>query len=293
MKDIICWWSGGITSAIACKLAIDLYGEDRCRVVFIDTKNEHDDVYRFMQDCEKLYNLPIETISSIPSHYESIEDVWYKHKQLNTANGAICSNVLKRKARERWEKDNTWTHQVFGFETDKKELNRAIAMKLDHAHTKPIFPLLMFGMTKEDCIEYIKPYGIELPIAYRLGFSNSNCLKSFCISGGIGYWQKIQREFPEQFSKMAKIEHDLTSIRGYQVTMLKDQSKEAKQKIKDTGDKRAHLVFLKKHPDYPYNKCIDDMEGREPKPLTDCNGFCGLDDMNGRNPTELELNYQD
>lgn len=22
MEDIICWWSGGITSAVACKLAI-------------------------------------------------------------------------------------------------------------------------------------------------------------------------------------------------------------------------------------------------------------------------------
>lgn len=38
MKDIICWWSGGITSAVACKLAIDMYGKDRCRVIMIDTK---------------------------------------------------------------------------------------------------------------------------------------------------------------------------------------------------------------------------------------------------------------
>jgi hypothetical protein len=27
-KDIIAWWSGGITSAVACKLAIDLYGRE-------------------------------------------------------------------------------------------------------------------------------------------------------------------------------------------------------------------------------------------------------------------------
>jgi hypothetical protein len=24
-KRIICWWSGGITSAVACKLALDLF----------------------------------------------------------------------------------------------------------------------------------------------------------------------------------------------------------------------------------------------------------------------------
>lgn len=25
-RGIICWWSGGITSAVACRLAIDLFG---------------------------------------------------------------------------------------------------------------------------------------------------------------------------------------------------------------------------------------------------------------------------
>jgi 3'-phosphoadenosine 5'-phosphosulfate sulfotransferase (PAPS reductase)/FAD synthetase len=229
MKDIVCWWSGGVTSAVACKLAIDLYGPKRCRVVFIDTKNEDPDTYRFKLDCSKWYGLDIETISSIPEHYDSIQDVWYKHKQLNTANGAICSNVLKRKARERWEKENTWTHQVFGFETDKKELNRALAMKLDHAHTKPIFPLLMYGMDKQECIDLLNRNGLEVPRAYQYGYLNNNCLNTGCISGGIGYWQKLKKDFPDKFDAMAKIEHELTDLRGYQVTMLKDQSKEAER----------------------------------------------------------------
>jgi len=30
-NDIICWWSGGITSAIACKITLDTYGLERCR----------------------------------------------------------------------------------------------------------------------------------------------------------------------------------------------------------------------------------------------------------------------
>ena len=33
-KDIICWWSGGVASAVACH-------------------NEHEDTYRFKDDCEK------------------------------------------------------------------------------------------------------------------------------------------------------------------------------------------------------------------------------------------------
>ena len=48
---IICWWSGGITSAVACKLAIDEYGTGNCKVIMLDTRNEHDDTYRFLSDC--------------------------------------------------------------------------------------------------------------------------------------------------------------------------------------------------------------------------------------------------
>jgi NH3-dependent NAD+ synthetase len=29
----ICWWSGGITSAVACKLAIDMFGKDNCDIL--------------------------------------------------------------------------------------------------------------------------------------------------------------------------------------------------------------------------------------------------------------------
>ena len=62
---VICWWSGGITSAVACKVAIDLYGKDNCEVIMIDTHNEHSDTYRFKDDCSKWYGLPIKTISAI------------------------------------------------------------------------------------------------------------------------------------------------------------------------------------------------------------------------------------
>lgn len=50
-KDIICWWSGGVTSAVAIWLAIELFGKDRIRIIFIDTFNEHSDTYRFKDDC--------------------------------------------------------------------------------------------------------------------------------------------------------------------------------------------------------------------------------------------------
>ena len=51
-------------------------------------------------------------------------------------------------------------------------------------------------------------------------------------------------------------------------------------------------MFLKKHKDYPNNKSIDDMKGRPVEPLVDCNGFCGVDDLNPRNKTIDQLNFE-
>ena len=57
---------------------------------------------------------------------------------------------------EKWEKENpNFTHQVFGF--DISESNRAISMKLNNPHTKPIFPLQFHGLTKRKyCQKKIK-----------------------------------------------------------------------------------------------------------------------------------------
>lgn len=242
---------------------MDLFGSDSCEIIFIDTHNEAEDTYRFKADCEKWYGKEI--LSVWNPKYQSIQEVWYKFKSLNVANGAICSSELKRAVRLQYEKDNpNITHQVFGF--DIKEANRALAMKLNYPASKPIFPLLLHGLSKKHCIQYAFDNGVEPPAAY-LTFSNNNCLKTGCVQGGIGYWQKMRVEIPENFYKMAEVEHELTYLSGKPVTMLKDQGK-------DGG-----LVFLLPHPDYPHIKDISMMKGRVPEPLMECNGFCGSNDL--------------
>lgn len=274
---IICWWSGGITSAVACKVAIDLYGKDNCEVIMMDTKNEHDDTYRFLKDCEKWYGLPIKTISAIGDKYESIEDCWNQHKSLNVASGAICSYKLKRVVREKWQKENEYDYQVFGFEFETKEFKRALALKLNHPKAKPIYPLIMLAYNKKDCIKIVQDADIKVPEAYSMGFANNNCLKTGCVQGGIGYWKKMQKEYPDKFDKMAALEHFISNGKAEPVTMLKDQSNAAKAAKKE--NKFADLVFLKKHKEFPGNKCLDDMKGRPVEPLIDCNGLCGIDDL--------------
>lgn len=146
----------------------------------------------------------------------------------------------------------------------------------------------MLGVTKDDCIKAVRGTGIKIPRAYEWGLQNNNCARTGCVQGGIGYWQKMRDEFPEKLEYMATIEHELTDEKGQPVSMLKDQSNEAKEAAKKW--KFANLVFLKKHPDYPQIKELADMKGREVKPLKECNGFCGVNDLNEKNETEEELN---
>lgn len=273
---VIAWWSGGITSAVACHIAIELFGSENMRVVFIDTKNEDEDTYRFKGDCETWYGLPIETISN--EKYQNIEEVWYSFLSLNVAHGAICSTELKRCVRELFQKSNPYSYQVFGYEFEAKEMKRAISMKKNYPEAMPIFPLLMYGIDKKVSIEMALEYGIDPPRAYRFGLNNNNCLKRGCVQGGIGYWQKMKTDFPEKFDRMAQVEHDLTNLKGQPVTMLKDQSK------------GGGLVFLKPHPHYLDIKDISMMKGRPSKPLMECNGFCGTNDL-VKNETELEINF--
>lgn len=277
---VIAWWSGGVTSSVTCKICIDWFGVENVRIVFIDTNNEDDDTYRFMKDCEGWYESKIETITN--PDFETIQDVWYNNLSLNVATGAKCSQMLKRLVRERFERGNKYSYQAFGFDID--EIKRAKGMKLNNQYSRPIFPLIANLLSKKDCIKIIQESNslftpLELPNTYRLGYGNNNCWKTGCVQGGIGYWQKIQAEFPDKFNKMASIEHELTDLKGEPVTMLKDQSK------------GGGLVFLRPHPNYPEIKDISMMKGRPPKPLTDCNGFCGTNDLI-KNETDQEINYQ-
>jgi len=277
-QPVIAWWSGGIASAITCWLCIQWFGLENVRIVFIDTRNEDPDTYRFLDDCQVWYGKEIETIAS--KEFQTIQDVWYRYKSLNTATGAICSTHLKRIVREAFQRENPYSVQAFGFDTT--EVNRAIAMKLNNPETNPIFPLIIEMASKSKLKRYMPTglFKIEIPRTYKLGYHNNNCFKTGCVQGGIGYWQKIGREERVKFDTMAMVEHELTDLKGEPVTMLKDQSK------------GGGLVFLKPHAKYPHIKDISMMKGREPKPLFECNGFCGTNDLMNRKKSENELNYE-
>ena len=52
MKKYIGWFSCGVTSAVACKLALDMYGSERVDLWYIATGAGQPDHQRFIKACE-------------------------------------------------------------------------------------------------------------------------------------------------------------------------------------------------------------------------------------------------
>ena len=209
---IIAWWSAGVTSAVATKLAIDKYGKDNVLPIYFHIDSAHEDNARFKEQCEEWYGRDIRVEQA--KGYNNQFDVITRDKYVNGPGGARCTLVLKKKVRQKLEKELEYTGQVFGFEYSKKEVNRAIRFKEQYPDAKPLFPLIDHKMTKPECLFYLEQTGIKRPEMYTLGYGNNNCIG--CVKGGMGYWNKIRIDFPDYFARMAEAERQVgnSCLRG-------------------------------------------------------------------------------
>lgn len=204
IKRIVCWFSCGSTSAVATKLTIEKYKDQYPIVVaYCDTGSEHPDNKRFLLDCEKWFGLPV-TILQNPK-YHDIYDVYKAFDFIVNKNiGYKCSYELKKVVRRNFE-DLDGDLQIFGF--DSKEKRRADRFEKNNPEVTVEFPLIEKNISKSDCIHKLMSVGIEIPMMYKLGYINNNCIG--CVRGAKGYWNKIRRDFPDVFEKMAKEERRL------------------------------------------------------------------------------------
>lgn len=200
MSKYIGWFSCGVTSAVACKLAIDA-GKD-IDLWYLETGAEHPDNERFISDCEHWFGKKILRAKS--QKFSCPLDV--ARKQLfNTPYGAPCTLHLKKKVRQEQimplYPDNVI--HVLGFEYTKHEVNRALRWK-EQQTPHCYFPLIEQRLNKQDCLKRLQKVGIEIPAMYKLGYHNNNCIG--CFKAGAGYWNKIRNDFPEVFEETAWVE---------------------------------------------------------------------------------------
>lgn len=197
----VCWLSAGVSSFVAGYLVRDTVDY----FIYIDVLDQHPDSLRFIKDCEKVLCKPVEILKS--DEYKSVGDVCRAFRFVNSAYGARCTEVLKKRVRKKWE----FEHQAFdityvwGFDSnEKKRADNMIESMPDFNHE---FPLIDRKLTKADAHGICASLGIKRPAMYDLGYSNNNCIG--CVKGGKGYWNQIRRDFPEVFADRAKMEREI------------------------------------------------------------------------------------
>lgn len=240
----IAWFSAGITSAVACKLAVD--ADPAVEMYYIDIASAHQDNARFIADCEQWIGKKVHIVTNTKGYRDQF-DVIRRNRYINGPHGARCTLELKKNVRYQLQDDLQPEAQVFGFEYSKAEINRAIRFKEQYPDTNPIFPLIESKLTKNECAGILAAAGIELPTMYKLGYNNNNCIG--CVKGGRGYWNHIRRDFPEVFQAMAEAEREIGA-----------------SCLKDNDGNRLYLDEL--HPD----------EGRDTSPVVPaCGMFCQVE----------------
>lgn len=213
---IVCQFSCGAASAIATKLALAQYGE---RVVVVNAfiNEEHEDNRRFADECEKWFGRKIVNLRDTKYDASAI-NVFETVGYIKGPRGAACTTRIKRGLLRTFEQPGDML--VLGYTAEEQ-------WRLDdwceNWPDRPVIaPLIDRGLTKEDCKAMVLRAGIELPMMYRLGYDNANCIG--CVKGGLGYWRAIREDFPERFERVAQAEDKVAAMHGENAYILRHRS---------------------------------------------------------------------
>lgn len=228
MSRVVSWFSCGIASAVATKLALASGRE--VTIYNCEIREEHPDNARFLRDCEEWFGQKIIKVGN-DEYGRSTDQVFRRTRFLVGPRGARCTAELKKSLR--WKHGRPDDVVVMGYTVgEEHRVQRLIAGE----PLLQMWPILIErGLTKTDCRALVERAGIEVPEMYRLGYANNNCIG--CVKGQAGYWNKIRRDFPERFAEMSRIEREV----GRQI---------CKREWVDpgTGERKLRRVFLDELP---------------------------------------------
>lgn len=197
---VVCRFSCGAASAVATKLALRKYDQERVVITYSDPGSEHPDNRRFLADCQRWFNAPIITLPK--GKYADTWAVWEGERFITSHKGAPCTGFLKREPTYAFARPDDI--MVFGYTADKLDVDRANRLREQNFELTIETPLIEAGLTKSDCIAMVERAGIAVPAMYLLGYHNNNCIG--CCKGGMGYWNKIRRDFQGVFERMRSLQ---------------------------------------------------------------------------------------
>ncbi|KKL70606.1 hypothetical protein LCGC14_2103230 [marine sediment metagenome] len=200
-RRIVCWFSCGAASAAAAYLILKKRRKNVV-VVYCDTlSDEHTDNARFLLEVQDW--LGVSVLREKSEKYADRWDVYEKTRYLVGVKGAQCTVALKKVVRNKFALPGDIN--VFGYTSEERiRIERLLS---SGSEVNACFPLDDLSIKKGETLALLQSAKIELPAMYQLRYRNNNCLG--CVKGGQGYWNKIRKDFPQQFDRMARMERDL------------------------------------------------------------------------------------
>ena len=208
---IIVALSGGKASAYCADWALKNYPKEDVLLYFNDTKWEHPDLYRFLNDLSKYFNKEI----FYDSDGRSPEELFYDNRALASNMMPFCSRILKAERLQKFYKDGDTL--VFGIGLKEKiRANRLVGVYQKVAvktkkNVKLKFPLVSENVTDEKVNEFIKQTKIEEPLLYKLGFTHNNC-SGGCVRAGKKQWKLLYEKLPEVYKERERVEIELAVL---------------------------------------------------------------------------------
>lgn len=198
MKHIISL-SGGIGSYFTLKKVLEENKKDDVVAVFCDTLFEDGDLYRFLEDIEKKFDVKITRLCEGKTPFE----LAYEDNFIFNSRVANCSKKLKSRPFKKWLKENYTPEEcVIYMGIDFTETHRCNAIKKNYEPYQVKFPMCEQPyIYKYEMIEELKNEGIKVPRLYNLGFSHNNC-GGFCFKAGIGHFKNLYEKDKNLFLKM-------------------------------------------------------------------------------------------
>jgi hypothetical protein len=200
MTRIVAQFSCGAASAVATKLAIAQH--PRVEIINAYLLEEHPDNLRFKADCAAWFGQQVVTLRNFKDD-ASVVRVFRRKQYMMGPNGAPCSRALKRDVLDGWKQPGDV--MVFGYTVE--EADRLDDFRERYPDRPVLAPLIDAGLGKEDCKAMVERAGIVLPMMYRLGYDNANCIG--CVKGGEGYWRAIREDFPDQFEATCLLQDEI------------------------------------------------------------------------------------
>ena len=193
-------FSCGAASAVAAMLTLKKYPHVVLSNAYL--AEEHEDNRRFLADVERWLGVEIVVVRD-EKYDASAYNVFRRERFIKGRNGAPCRERLKGRPLDKLRQPGDIV--VLGYTAE--EVDRADNLRDRAPDVQFEFPLIDEGITKPAALGIIEKAGINLPIMYRLGFNNANCIG--CPKGGMGYWNMVRKFFPERFMEMSAIEQEL------------------------------------------------------------------------------------